>query len=70
MDAIEQEIQWLSLAHRFDHDPRVVAARRQYRADLKAGMAERDAWHKANAVYKAVRAEIGLPTMAYPSLSH
>ncbi len=41
----------------FHRDARVIAARKQYRADLKAGMAEREAWKRANSVYAAVRAE-------------
>ena len=42
----------------FHHDHRVIAARKQYRADLKAGVPERQAWTRADAAYTAVREEI------------
>jgi hypothetical protein len=43
---------------KYDKDPRTIAARKQYRADLRAGIPERQAWAKANAVFSAVRAEL------------
>jgi len=43
---------------RYHRDPRVLAARKQYRADLRAGMPEPLAWMKAKAVYSQVQAEL------------
>lgn len=43
---------------KFHRDPRVIAARRQYLLDLRAGIAEKQAWAKADAVYSAVREEL------------
>lgn len=42
----------------FHRDPRVIAARKQYRADLAAGVTERDAWTKQKAVNDTVLAEL------------
>jgi hypothetical protein len=46
------------LTRRFNADPRTKAARRQYRAAIKAGTKERDAWTCANAIYEQVRREL------------
>ena len=48
-------VETVEFNRKYDRDPRVVKARKQYRADLRAGMRETDAWDKANAVYSAVR---------------
>lgn len=45
--------------HNFHRDPRVLKARKQYRADLKAGDNEKQAWARLNAVLEAVRKERG-----------
>ena len=57
-----EHAKYVAMTNRFHRDARVRAASKQYRADLKAGMAERDAWAKANAVYTAVRSELSLDT--------
>ena len=51
-------IETVAFNRKYDRDPRVIKARKQYRADLKAGMPEKDAWDKANAIYTAVRLEL------------
>jgi hypothetical protein len=43
---------------RFHRDPRVIAARKQYRVDLKAGMPEKEAWSRQQQVNVAVLNEI------------
>ncbi len=42
---------------KFHRDERVIAARKQYRANLRVGMPERAAWAIANTVFGTVRAE-------------
>lgn len=43
---------------RFNRDCRVIAARKQYRDDLRRGMPERAAWDRANAIFGNVRREL------------
>lgn len=42
----------------FHTDKRVIAARKQYRYDIKNGTPEGEAWEKANKIYCLVRCEL------------
>jgi hypothetical protein len=52
--------EYVKKARKFDRDRRVIAARKQYKDDVKMHVTEGDAWAKANAVYDTVRKELGL----------
>lgn len=45
---------------KYHRDARVIAARKAYRTDVKAGVPERDAWARASAVFTEVQRALGL----------
>ena len=47
----------IAMDHKYHRDACVIAARKQYRADLKAGVSEREAWATASVIYQSVRDE-------------